>query len=572
MLLAALLAALAAPLQAADTLATARAATDRGAYAQALDVYQQLLAARPDDADLLIEVARVNGFADRNAEAARLYRRVLGVAPQRRADVLAALAWQTLWAGDAAAALALFDEQLAPEATRPLAGAARAEALDGRAQARQALGEQAGALAAYREAVASLPAAAGGHRALRRRLALSLLWNDRHAEAIAALQALLAEQPDDRDSAWALANAQNFGGLHRQALRTFGQLGAPRSAGERFDLARAWRWAGYEDQAAPLLAGQTDREAVWLRDWRIARELAPYAYATVEHSIDRDRLESLAWVAGAGWHPRPGASLEAQARQVEFDDANGAVRAQQFQLLYRWRLGQATDDGGSWWPTVALRASSLPGWTPLAPTLRLTWLPRDHWRVDAELTRELVETPMAVAHRVTVDALALGLDHRPDARWSFAAAAAALRFDDGNVRLRLSGRAEWTLAMKPRWVVGVDGMQFGSSRPASDTRPSRGYWNPRRYGEVRVTSTLTHEARPFDVYARLAFGTALEVDGEGRRSHGTPNQWELGLGLDLAPSLRLRLAGGGAGNGFGLSNGGAGYWRRYLNLSLNGWF
>lgn len=553
---------------AADDLAAARAAVQQRDYAQALPLYQRLLAGRADDADLLIEAARVHGFADRNAEAAALYRRVLTVAPARRADVLPSLAWQTLWAGDAASAESLFDELLA-------GGHDRVDTLDGLGQARQARGDQAGALAAYRQALDALPVAervGPARRTLQRRLALSLLWNERHDEAIAALQALVARDATDRDSAWALANALNFAGRHRQALGVFAGLGAPRNAGERVDLARAWRWAGYEDQARPLLAGQTETEAAWLRDWRVARETAPQAYATVEHAIDRDRLEALAWVVGGAVRPQAGALLEAQARQVALDDANGAVDVRQLQLLYRWRRGQATDATGTWWPALALRASHVPGWTALLPTARATWLPRDGWRLDAEAGRELIETPLALRNRVTVDSVALGLDHRPDPRSTLAGSLAALRFDDGNLRRRVAGRTEWLLGGRPRWALGLDGMHFSSTRPVDDSRPTRGYWSPRRYTELRAYTTLTHEARPFELQARLAVGTAREVDGWGNRSSGTPHQWELGLGYDLAPALRLRLAAGGAGNGFGLSNGGEGYWRRWLNLSVNGWF
>lgn len=551
---------------AAADLAAARAATGRADYAGALALFERLLAARPDDTDLLIEAARVNGFADRNAEAARLYRRVLALAPQRRADVLHALAWQTLWSGDAAAATALFEELR-------LRGGDWADALDGLGQARQAQGDQGGALAAYRAALAALAAdaAAARRRGLQRRVALSLLWNDRPDEAIAALQALVDTDAGDRASRWALANALNFAGRHREALTQFARAGAPRGDGERADLARAWRWAGYEDRAAPLLHGQTEREAVWVRDWRVARETAPWGWAGVEHALDRDRLESLAWVFGGGWQPAPGTSAELQVRRLRLDDANGRVSGEQVRAQWRGRLGEPDAGGGTWWPTLALRASRLGGWTALEPTLRATWVPRDGWRVDGEATREVIETPLAVHNQVTVDVWSLGADHRPAARWSLTGALAGLRFDDGNRRTRVSGRADYALALKPRWVVGVDAMAFRSSQPSGPERPGRGYWNPRRYGEWRAFTAITHDARPFDLSARLAVGAASETDGWDQRSRGRPNQWELALGYDLAPHWRLRLNAGGSGNGFGLGSGGAGYWRRTLGLSVSGW-
>ena len=297
----------------ADALRQARSAVERRDHVAALLAYQQALALRARDADLLIEVARVNGFADRNAESARLYRRALAEAPDRRADIVPSLAWQSLWAGQTDDAVALFTEL--SQATPP-----RADAWDGLGQALQARGDQPGALAALRRAHDLAPT----DLRLHRRLALSLLWNGQEAEAVAALTALAAAQPADRDLAWALANARNFAGLHRSALTGFLRLAAPVHPGERADLARAWRWAGYEDRAWPLLADPTDAEGAWLRDWRVRRERVPFGYTTVERADDRDDLVARAVVVGAGWHPAPGASLDFQLRRLALDDAAGS--------------------------------------------------------------------------------------------------------------------------------------------------------------------------------------------------------------------------------------------------------
>lgn len=540
-------------------LEQARAATERRDHDAALRVYRQLLDQRPADVDLLIEAARVNGFADRNAEAARLYRRALDLAPQRRGDILPSLAWQSLWAGAAVEAEALFTDLAAT------AGVDRADALDGLGQARQARGNQAGALAAFRQAHALAP----DRLRLHRRLAMSLLWNDFEAQAIAELQALLRREPGDRDLAWALANARNFAGEHRAALRGFQALSAPVHPGERADLARAWRWAGYEDRAWPLLAGATEAEAVWLRDWRVWRELSAFGYATVERAEDRDRLVTRAAVVGAGWRPASGASIDFQLRRLSLVDPAGDPQASQLQASARWRLGQPGDAAGTFWPSLALRVNRFSHWSPVTPSARLTWIAQDRWRLDAEATRELVETPRAVANRVSVDVLSAGAEHRPDGHWLLSGAAALLRFDDGNARLRLNGRIERRLMSRPRVAVGVEASGF--DRINTDSLQDRGYWNPQRYAEARVYASLSHEMRPFDVQARVALGMSSETDNAGNRSSGRPHLWELGLGWDATPGLRFRLAMGGSGQGMGVSSGGSGYWRRYVNLSLNLW-
>lgn len=552
------------PTPTATLRAEARAAVERRDWPAALQRFEHLVERHGDDVDLLIESARVHGFADRNAESAALYRRALALAPQRRGDIVPSLAWQALWGGAAREAVVLFAE-LAAAAQ----GAARAEALDGLGQARQAAGDQAGALRAFREAHALAPTAPRLHR----RLAMSMLWNGDEAGAIRELEALVAAAPADRDLAWALANARNFHGRHRAALRGFLAWPAPTHPGERADLARAWRWAGYEDRAWPLLADPTDAESAWLRDWRVRRELAPYGYVTIERAEDRDPLVTDALVVGAGWHPMPGATLEFQGRRLRLDDPFGRPDGRQWQASFGWRQGEPGRGGGTWWPTVALKVIDVGGWQAAMPTARLRWLPDDGWRLDAEATREPVETPRAVANRVHVDALALGVERRPDPLWLLGGGVAVLRFDDGSTRARVSGRIERRVLARPRVAAGLEAMAFERIDGGAPT--DRGYWNPRRYAEARAYVALTHDFRPFDLQLKLGLGTAREVDGGGNRSQGRPHLWELGLGWDLSPGLRLRLAAGGSGQGLGLSagdGGGAGYWRRYVNLSANAWF
>lgn len=543
--------------------AEARAAAERRDWGVALPRFVQLVARHGDDVDLLVEAAQVHGHADRNAEAAQLYRRALALAPARRADIAMPLAWQALWGGAPAEAEALFAEGAA---TRQ--GRARAELLDGLGQARQAQGRQAGALAAFREAHALTPDVARLHR----RYAMSLLWNGDEAGAIRELLALLARAPGDRDLAWALANARNFNGQHRAALRGFLAQAAPVHPGERADLARAWRWAGYEERAAPLLADPTDGESAWLRDWRVRRELRPYAYATVERAEDRDDLFADAAVVGAGWHPAPGATVDLQLRRLRLDDPSGRPGATQAQALLRWRVGEPGSPWGTWWPTVSVKASHFAGWNPVTPSLRVRGAPDDGWRIDAEATRELVEAPRAVANRVHVDVLAAGVERRPGPLWLLSGSAALLRFDDGSTRARIGGRIEHRVWARPRVAVGIEGMAF--ERIDGRAPVDRGYWNPQRYAEARAYAALTHEFRPFDLQLRIGLGTARETDAVGNRSSGRPHLWELGLGWDVSPDLRLGLAAGGSGQGLGVSagGGGAGYWRRYLNLSATAWF
>jgi tetratricopeptide (TPR) repeat protein len=520
--------------------AAARAATARRDWAAALPLFARLVERDGDNADLLIEAARVHGWADRNADAARLYRRALAAAPARRADIVPSLAWQALWAGEFAAAAALFEE------SRALArGAAAAEPLDGLAQVRQALGDTDGAIAALREGLALRP----GEAKLVQRLAAVL----------------------------------NDAGRHRAALRVLGSGPAAATEVDRYALARTWRWAGYEDRAAPLLAAQADAEATWLRDWRVARELRARAEVDLEHSVDRDGLTSNAWSLGGATVLEHQAALDFRARRVALEDPSfGSADVTQLEAGARWRFGEPTSAAGTLWPQLALRAhrsthegaQASGSWQSLLPVARLKWIPEDGWRIDAEAAREVVETPRALSNRVHLTSLSLGTDWRRDARLMLTGGIAAQRFDDGTQRLRTLARGEWAFSLRPRWALGLRALPLDRTADGAAGSETRGYWNPRRYREERLYLAFSHEPRPFDLEGRIGVAQARETDTSDNTSRATPALWELAAAVDFSATLRLRFSAGGSGGkgGLGAASGGSGYWRRWVAASLTGWF
>lgn len=551
----------------AATLQQARVLVERRDYAAALAIYTALLERRPDDTDLLIETARVNGFADRNAEAARLYRRVVAIVPQRRADVRRSLAWQTLWSGDAAAAESLFAESAAQDPDP-------ADAWRGIAESRQARNDLEGALAAYRRALALAP----GDRTSARRSAQLLVWLGRHDEGIAAFEALLAGDPSDRRSRYGLARALNDAGRHRAAIATYrdaanaGGGAAPLADDARFDLARALRWAGFDDLADAELAGLEHDDARWLRDYRTSRERSRWLRAGQYWATDRDDLQVRAAELAAGWNADGGRAIETSLRHVDLDESGRGAHGLRWETAARTRVGTSSSAWGVAWPSLALGLNRYGDWSPVTGGARVRWLPRDALRLDAELVREVIETPLAIAHRVQVDVASVGADWRPHPRWSVAGAISHLRFDEGNERVRLNARVERTLLVRPRLRAGLEAMAFESSDPTGPSVAARGYWNPRDYREMRAYLSLSHEARPWSVDAKVGLGVARETDGWGSGSNGTPHVWEIAVARDLGPRVQLRLYAGGSGSGMGLGSGGAGYWRRHAGIGLTGWF
>lgn len=406
-------------------------------------------------------------------------------------------------------------------------------------------------------------------------LAWQTLWSDGATAALPLFEEAAVLRPGDRALGWALGQALNSAGRHREALVQFRRWSPPASDDERLDLARAWRWAGYEDRAWPLLREATDPEPVWLRDFRVARDVAPYAFGSTEATEDRDTLRTLGFSVGAGLSPIAGTVVELGGRRVALDDDFGAVSATSFEATGRVRLGEPDSPAGSWWPQLTLRSHRVGAWQPITSTARVKWVPADRWRLDAEHARELIETPRALANRVTVDITSLGGDWRRDERLAAAGSVARLRFDDGTVRQRLFARGEWAVTTRPRFTVSAEWSRLERTQDGAPGSDSRGYWNPRRYDERRLVAGVVWERRPWDLQARAGVARSREIDDAGNASRGSPNLWELATGWDAAAAWRLRAAAGGSGQSLGLGSSGqsgARYWRRWAQVSLHGWF
>ncbi|MFH1812714.1 MAG: tetratricopeptide repeat protein [Pseudomonadota bacterium] len=308
-------------------LGRARSQVQSKDYAGALDTHARLAQVERSDAERTAEVARVLGYADRNADAVAGYRRAIELAPERRADWLLPLAWQTLWAGDAVAARALFAEAHA-------AGLGLPDTWRGLAQSCAALDRHHCAAEAWGKLLQASP----DDRPARRGLARALLWSDRYDEAETEYRRLLTDQPDDAEARQGLAQVLNFSGRHRAAAAEFERIPTPTDGkgdeGRRVSHARALYWAGYADKAMALLEPLDDPNARWLRDWRIRREVQNYASATLDYSEDADRLSIVAPSATVGLRLSPTDTFE-----VNVNGASLHGYDQPLQSIYRDTAG-----------------------------------------------------------------------------------------------------------------------------------------------------------------------------------------------------------------------------------------
>lgn len=540
------------PILSAD-LVNARALVEQKRYNEAIAEFDILIQASPANADLLIEAARVNAWADRHPQSAALYRKVIANAPQRRADVILALAWQLAWDNHHREAIPLFREAAVVNEAQ------QTEALHGLAESLTATDQLPEALAIYSQLstnTTDLKAHKGEARVL--------LWLDRYDEAIDRYRSILNTQPNDKEAQIGLARALNRSGRHFAAVSVYQAATTNESAlttDTRVERARALRWAGLEEVALQTLGNATGKEADDLRD-KLKQETASHLRAEFEFARDSDELDINALTLG--WQQRfsEARSLDVSVRTARIEQGAANIRGRQ--LLARMGTRMGNTGQGLLWPALTLGIRDYNGWQTAAWKLQSKWIPEDFWRIDAEAGNETVETIAALNNHVTLNSIAASADWRFLPQSSATLGAAVQRFDDGNQRTRLIGRIGHVLLRdQPKLTLGVEGMGFNDSDPSV----ARGYYNPGRYRELNAFAHAEHETAGWLLGGKLALGRLAETPGTNNGLY----TWELSAARDITPLLHLRLYVGGS-NSSALSSTGSGYIRNYLGASLIGYY
>lgn len=544
-----LLFALSEPLGAAS-LEEARRLTDARDFPAAIEQFNQLIQKFPGNADLLIEAARVNGWADRNAESARLYQQVLHIAPARLPDIRGALAWQLHWSGQSAASVPYFHQEIA---ARPQ----DAELRHGLAEALVSANHLTDALAAYREQTTRFPKDVKARKGEAR----VLMWLDRLAESKVAWQVILAELPADREARFALARMDNQSGRHQQAAQQLNRLlGEKEDAGIRVELARALLWSGDERSAREIAAPLKGKEADELR-LMLNKGLQNRVTLNAEISRDSDDLKVRGLAAQLNLQTGERSDMEFSMRRVWLTQNGMSMNGNTWLLGYGTQLGQAGGPHGMLFPRVFLGLRDYGDWQSLAWTARLRWLPADAWRWDFETGNAPVENIAALQNRVRLDYASGGFDYRFAQRWQASAGLLAGRFDDGNQRTRLHGRLQYRLAETPRITLGAESMAF---RDSDSPNPGRGYWSPDNYHEFKLAIAAEGQHQGWELYVKAALGKLWENPG------GSNNLYQLEASAKHAVGdwgfARLY---GGYSDSAGLTQGGGGYWRWYLGTALD---
>lgn len=528
-LIAALLGALALPMYADEpvittgryALASARQLVEKRNYAEAIKLYQRLVKAKPDDSDLMIEAARVYGWADRNKESAELYQRVINQFPARRNDILPSLSAQLLWANNSDAAIPIFQEILARKPTDR-------DAMLGLAEGLQSTKRYDSAIALYDDLLTKN----GADDAAQRGKAWAMLRTDQFSDAERLFRFILQSRPSDPDARIGLARTLNFSGRHQEAIRAYDQLAQdfPKDKGIQVQRATAHYWAGMEPEALKIVDAINTDEAENLRN-KILRNTKPAVSAGVAYSNDKDDLKITRGQLSGKLPIGETASIEvgysraalkgkrktrelslsgsdinnlklngvnASATRITDDtrilnvdipggrslhvpidsgqqvnsfrsgdwNESGQLTGQQLSFTYSDRFGSAYSDFGLVTPRVTLGLRDYDGWRSGLVRIGAKWLPADLWRFDVEAGNDIVENLDSIDNRVKLNYFSGSVDHTFDPRWNAGGGLFLGKFDDGNRRTRLTGRLEYVTLFKPRLSFGLEALGFRDSKQA----------------------------------------------------------------------------------------------------------
>jgi YaiO family outer membrane protein len=219
--------------------ALARLLSWQGSYAEAVDLYRDIIQRHPVDLDMRTALARVLSWQKQMTEAKSLYDAVVREDP-RHAEALQGLADVLFWEGRSEEALPYYERAYVVSKDSALEvriAAIRSELAE--QEKRSSTGVQSSASKRKSEVVARARA-----------------WEEQaeYAQAIAAYQQALAEDPEDEELRGHLARTLAKAGQFEQATSLYREILArhPTDVDVQIELARVLAWQKQFDAAIPL--------------------------------------------------------------------------------------------------------------------------------------------------------------------------------------------------------------------------------------------------------------------------------------------------------------------------------
>lgn len=455
---------------------------------------------------------------------------------------------------EGAAALALFKTLIAERPTfSACLGAARASAV---------ADEPESALRYYRHALDI-----AGDNAMERRLSLfgiarMLMWLERYQEAEKTYEELLSHPLSKEDHAVAAAGQVRSLAFQDKPMRAYriASAGSEPSSSERVELARSALWAGWPDKAEEMLRP----EIVLEPDTRMARELEALrsdVHAQManpvelhgEYISDSDDLRIRKSELAARMKISAIADLGLAVQNQGFEQHDQHLAMNSLQARYSSRPAD------TFWLSFQAGPAKYGEWRTALWSGSMVYHPNDETRYELFISREAVETFLALNDHITLDTAVMTAAYTPVSKILLSASLYRQSFSDDNDRL--GGTVKFAVPVSRR--VGLD-VQL-RARYFEDSRTDTiGYFNPVRFHEENLLLAFDKRLGSDWRFSALA-GPGIQNTSPGDGSTNT---------LLAEASLRGRIVNGlSLSLDYGYSNSAvassSGYRRNYAGITLS---
>jgi tetratricopeptide (TPR) repeat protein len=515
-----------------------------GRYAEALERLDTLIDKHPDDVDARLAHARIRAWSGDIPGAEREVSNVLSVQPDN-ADALAALAQFQSWGGDIEESLGTYDQLLSIAPQNGAAGRQRAQAL-----------AWASRFDASRAAYDSLLARDPDDVEARLGLARTMAYGEHFDSAIAEYDQVLARAPREtramvgkgRTLGWAgrLVDAE---GVLAEAVRA-----DPSSAEAWGTLAQLYRWEGRDPDAkdaletaqrlAPTDAGIRDQ----LRSVNLA--MAPTALPTFVREGDSDGNRMLTTTLVADWHVTPRLDVEARGYYKELQQgifqrtAEGVTVSGTYQMRPGWAFSAGIGGSGSDSPSTSAlfeyqAGVRTPERYPFGGGLTLTSTGLNETAALAQLGAR--STEVALAGRWT-----------PAPGWRVDGTVGLGKIVGSEENGRRSASLSASRRLGDRFSLGASFRGFSFQKDLTE-----GYFDPDFYGIWEITSYWLYRPGPWTLLAELAPGLQ-KVRSDG--NVGTSLRSNARVAYRIAPGREISLSFGYSSAGLvSFATGSSGY-------------
>lgn len=489
-------------------------------------------------ADRTVEMAREAAREDRNAESMVLFEQAIVEDPSRRMVLLPELADQMTYAGLADEAAPLYEEYLA--AGSPSPDQVRHARL-GLALALSWSGDLDASLDAYEALLEENP----GDREARLGQARLLSWRDRQGPSKEAYEEVLVQNPGDLEARTGVGRVQSWRGRQRAAQRQLRDIlrDHPKDPEATFLLAQSQTWMGRPDKAQKTLhdylAGAPEDERARDLLEEIKFQLRPNTRIDYQESHQSDRLTIRTLSLEQSFYLNDGRTMLGVRYQNFHYDPRGTdlawIRVNRPGVFGRHRLSDSLEWNGNIFvdiidPSPGSRATSHQAVTY---DTYFTFWPDDLLRFDVGSSRTTFDNAKSLLRNVTATYTNLSMDVTPDEKTRLSLRYNYGEYTDDNTRNWGQVELERRVWNHPRFLMGWRYTTF----KFQDLRDN-GYFNPVSYNSHEMT---------LKTYGRIGDRFSYAFDGGYGVEHANPEDfkaiWSAGTRISYQIVDRLEIEG-----------------------------